>query len=80
MAWLFPQWKQALVKAKSMINGKAPPATPVRPRGGVRDAASDAIIDFPVVALGASAGGLDVNFREVVHSIRTRKTEVAKRQ
>ena len=51
-----------------MINGKKPPAAPLRTRASVRDTSRGAAIDFPVVALGASAGGLETfkNFFDVL--------------
>jgi two-component system, chemotaxis family, CheB/CheR fusion protein len=51
--------ERADMKAKSMINGKVPPEAPLRPPVTVLDVSRVSDIDFPVVALGASAGGLD---------------------
>ena len=58
-AHTFPAWEPAPAKANSMTDRSAPAPGQTGPRPNGQPSTTRARLDFPVVALGASAGGLD---------------------
>ena len=55
----FPSWEPRVTKAETMTGRSAPQAGQARPQPDARALPKRGSADFPVVGLGASAGGLD---------------------